>query len=249
MKALIVDDSLETVSSVRLILQREGWSVEGAFDGEDGVRRAMMNQYDLFLVDFRMPRVGGLEFARRVVRHRSLANVPIVFIAADPSPGDRTRALELGARDIIPKPFGPKELLLRIRRVFEQISLEQQDDRISDAMETGMSGRLGDVSTVDLIQIYHLGRKPGTLVVRSGLEKARIFFRNGEACSAHIERDGYHVNRGVEAIHAMMRWLEGDFALDFIPPEVVPNIDTPTERILIEGMRRIDESSRTPQLY
>ena len=133
-KALVVDDSLETVSSIRLILQRDGWTVDGAFDGEDGVRRAMMNQYDLFLVDFRMPRVGGLEFVRRVKRHRSLQAVPIVFVAADPAPGDRTRALELGARDILHKPFGPKELLLRIRRVFERISLEAQDDRVTKSL-------------------------------------------------------------------------------------------------------------------
>jgi hypothetical protein len=160
---------------------------------------------------------------------------------------DRTRALELGAYDIIPKPFDPRELLLRIRRVFERITLESRQDQSAVDTTIGLAGRLGEVSTVDLIQIYHHGRKDGTLVVRSGIEKARIFFRRGEACSAHIEREGYHVLRGESAIHALVTWAEGDFALDFRAPSVTPNIGTPTDQILLDAMRRLDEAGRSAQ--
>ncbi len=244
MKTLVVDDSLEVVSSIRLILQREGWTVDGAFDGEDGLRRAMASSYDLFLVDFNMPRVGGLEFVRRVQRHSTLVDIPVIFVSASPDPADRATALDLGARDIIPKPFDPRELLLRINRVLERIQLEAADDRVTTSLGAGMTGKLGEVSPVDLIQIYQLGRKSGTLVVRSGVEKARVFFRRGEACGAHIEHDGFHTIRAEQAIYVLMRWTEGDFAMDFREPQTNPNIKTSIDQILIEGMRLADEAQR-----
>jgi CheY-like chemotaxis protein len=248
-KVLVVDDSLEVVSSIRLILQAENWCVDGAFDGEDGIRRALSSAYDLFIVDFKMPRVGGIEFVRRVQRHRTLGSVPIIFVSADPDPADRAQALDLGVRDIIPKPFDPRELIVRIRRVFERISLESQDDRVTKSLETGMSGKIGEISPVDLLQIYQLGRKDGTLVVRSGVEKARIFFRRGEACAAHVERDGFQTIRGVDAIYTVMRWTEGDFAMDFRAPETNPNVSMSIDQILIEGMRRADEAERCPDPF
>jgi len=78
-------------------------------------------------------------------------DVPVVFVAADPSPMDRTRALELGARDIIPKPFDPRELTMRIRRVFERIALEAGDDLdpIGDGPADADPAQMRDVGVVD----------------------------------------------------------------------------------------------------
>jgi hypothetical protein len=204
----------------------------------------MLNAYDLFLVDFAMPRVGGLEFVRRMQRHQTLASIPVIFVSASPEPKDRARALDLGALDIIPKPFDPRELVTRINRALERVQLEAADDRVTRTLGPGMTGKLGEVTPVDLIQIYQLGRRDGTLVVRSGVEKARVFFRGGEAVAAHIERDGFHTIKGEQAVYVLMRWHEGDFAMDFRSPKTNPNIRTAIDQILIEGMRLADEAQR-----
>lgn len=118
-KILVVDDEKDIVELVRYNLQKEGYEVWSAYDGEQAL--ALSQKYpDLVLLDVMMPRVDGWEVARRLREDRKTSKIPIVFLTAKTSETDEVVGLELGAEDYIMKPISIPKLLARVRAVFRR---------------------------------------------------------------------------------------------------------------------------------
>ena len=116
-RILIVDDDSELVALLAEYLEREGFAVLSAGDGELGARRALEESPDLVVLDVMLPGVNGFEALRRI---RERAGVPVVMLSARGEEVDRVVGLELGADDYLPKPFSPRELAARIRAVLRR---------------------------------------------------------------------------------------------------------------------------------
>src|SRR5450631_563527 len=114
---LLVDDDEELVDLLENYLQREGFSVGRAEDGEAGVREALSGRYAIAVVDIMMPRVSGIEVLK-AIRFRS--NMPVIMLSAKGDDTDRIVGLEIGADDYIPKPCTPRELTARIRAILRR---------------------------------------------------------------------------------------------------------------------------------
>lgn len=110
-RILVVDDEPQFAGVVELMLRQEGFDVDLANDGLDGLRKAFENKPDLILLDIMMPRMDGWELCRRL---RDVSNTPIVVISARGREADIVKALELGADDYLVKPFGATELIARM---------------------------------------------------------------------------------------------------------------------------------------
>ncbi len=115
MKILVAEDDELTRNGLRELLEREGYQVLAARDGEEALRLDAAESPDLVLLDIMMPRLDGYEVCRRL-RARS-RTVPILFLSAKGQEVDKVVGLELGADDFITKPFGTREVLARIRAV------------------------------------------------------------------------------------------------------------------------------------
>lgn len=111
-KILVVDDEKSISKIIAYNLQKEGYEVICADDGEAGLELALNEKPDLILLDIMMPKMDGYEVCRKV---RQVSNVPIIMLTARADEVDKVNGLEIGADDYVTKPFGNRELIARVK--------------------------------------------------------------------------------------------------------------------------------------
>jgi len=111
-RILIVDDEPNIVATVSPLLRARGYDVYSATSGRAGLEAVDRDKPDLVVLDLGLPDVDGIDVCRKM---RQVSNVPIVVLSARGGEGDKVAALDAGADDYVTKPFGPEELLARIR--------------------------------------------------------------------------------------------------------------------------------------
>lgn len=124
-RILIVEDEEKIARFVELELTHEGYEVDKAFDGRDGLEKIESGQYDLIILDIMLPQLSGIEVLRRV---RRTSDVPVILLTARDSVTDKVTGLDMGANDYIPKPFAIEELLARIRVILRNIHRDAARD-------------------------------------------------------------------------------------------------------------------------
>lgn len=117
MKILVVDDDPRLRELVSITLERAGYQVVTARDGQMALTHAMREAPDLVVLDVGLPELDGLEVCRRL---RARSDVPILFLTARDDEIDRVLGLELGADDYVTKPFSPRELVARIKAILKR---------------------------------------------------------------------------------------------------------------------------------
>lgn len=127
-KILIVDDEKPISDIVKFNLTKEGYEVIKAYDGEEALEKVEDEQPDLILLDLMLPKIDGLEVARRV---RAKHSIPIIMVTAKDSELDKVVGLELGADDYVTKPFSNRELVARVKA-----NLRRQDQLVSSEQES-----------------------------------------------------------------------------------------------------------------
>lgn len=118
MAILIIEDEKKLVDILKRALKSEQYSVEVAFDGEEGLNKAMKNNYSLILLDVMLPKKDGFAICRELRQHQ--IHTPIIMLTARGSIEDRVTGLDAGADDYLIKPFGLTELYSRIRAVLRR---------------------------------------------------------------------------------------------------------------------------------
>jgi two-component system phosphate regulon response regulator PhoB len=126
-KVLVVDDEPEAVELVEFNLRQAGYSVVTAADGADALNKARTTQPNLIVLDLMLPEVDGLEVCKMLRRDPATAAIPIVMLTAKAAEIDRVLGLELGADDYVTKPFSPRELVLRIKKLLQRDRTSQED--------------------------------------------------------------------------------------------------------------------------
>lgn len=130
---LIVEDETALTTLLRYNLEREGYRVFEASDGEEALLLADEVSPDLIILDWMLPQLSGIEVCRRMRRRGHLRNVPIVMLTARGEEPDRIRGLDTGADDYIVKPFSMSELLARIRAVMRRV----RPSLVEDVVQVG----------------------------------------------------------------------------------------------------------------
>lgn len=131
MSILIIEDEKKLVSILKRALKGERYSVEVAYDGKEGLNKAMKNNYSLILLDIMLPKKDGLAVCRELRQHQ--IHTPIIMLTARGSAEDRVAGLDVGADDYLIKPFGLNELFARIRAVLRRRKTTDSDImRIAD---------------------------------------------------------------------------------------------------------------------
>lgn len=118
---LVVEDEMPLTTLLRYNLEKEGYRVSEAHDGEEAMIMADEETPDLVLLDWMLPKISGIEVCRRLRGRAESRNMPIIMLTARGEEGDRIRGLDTGADDYITKPFSMTELLARVRAVLRRI--------------------------------------------------------------------------------------------------------------------------------
>ena len=177
---LIVEDEKAIVEILKFNLQREGYSVLEAMDGEDGLALARAEDPDLILLDVMLPRMNGFDICQTL--RSSGCATPIIMLTAREEESDKVFGLESGADDYITKPFSMRELLARVKANIRRRSLdsaqsapESQLLKVGDvtldptAMAVFKSGRSIDVTQKEFDLLARLFSAPGKVCTREEL--------------------------------------------------------------------------------
>jgi DNA-binding response OmpR family regulator len=192
--ALIVDDDVTVRDVVHRYLDRAGYRVRVAGDGEQALREVAERAPDVVLLDLMLPRLNGLEVCRRL--RRDAVRVPIIMLTALGEEEDRVLGLELGADDYVTKPFSPRELVLRVASVLRRAREVPARDADGD-LRVDVPGRRAyrggeplalTVREFDLLAF--LVRRPGQVFSRAELLE-RVWgwdFGDQSTVTVHVRR-------------------------------------------------------------
>jgi len=177
-RILIVDDDAELCALVARFLGSEGFAVDRAADGREGITRALAGSYALIMLDVMMPDLSGFDVLRRI---RACSRTPILMLTARGDTHDRVLGLELGADDYLPKPYDPSELVARIRAILRRAessppgSAASAPLAVDDIQLTSSTrvvtceGKPVDVTAVEFDLLEALMKVAGTIVRREDL--------------------------------------------------------------------------------
>ncbi|WP_305858094.1 response regulator [Balneatrix alpica] len=139
-RLLLVEDDEGLASLLSELLQLEGFELERAADGEQGLALAQQQVFDLIILDIMLPKKNGFDLLRELRQQRA---TPVIMLTARGEEVDRIVGLEIGADDYLPKPCSPRELLARIRALLRRVELERQHSTHSSPVaEELVNGRL-----------------------------------------------------------------------------------------------------------
>jgi two-component system, OmpR family, response regulator VicR len=139
-RVLVVDDERPIADILKFNLEREGFEVEVAYDGEAAVAMAKQMPFQLVILDIMLPKLDGFSVCKEI---RSHSSVPILMLTAKEAEVDKVLGLELGADDYVTKPFSPRELLARVRAILRRMKTiegtTQQSSQHTDQILRGGS--------------------------------------------------------------------------------------------------------------
>lgn len=137
-KILVVDDEKPISDIVKFNLDKEGYDVVTAYDGEEALKKVESESPDLILLDLMLPKIDGLEVARQI---RKEHDTPIIMLTAKDSEIDKVLGLELGADDYVTKPFSNRELVARVkanlRRTSASTTANNEEDEANRELQVG----------------------------------------------------------------------------------------------------------------
>src|SRR5271169_6481954 len=130
---LIVEDEAPLVTLLRYNLEKEGFEVCSAGDGEEALVQVAERKPDILLLDWTLPHVSGIEVCRQIRRAPQTRNLPVVMLTARGEELERVRGLDSGADDYITKPFSLRELIARLRSVIRRAQPNLADETLQFA--------------------------------------------------------------------------------------------------------------------
>ena len=205
-RILLVDDEPPVQRLLSFPLEREGYEVVPALDGQEALRRFEHERFDLVVLDIMLPKMDGLEVCRRM---RAKSSVPIIMLTAKAEEIDKVLGLEIGADDYITKPFSMREFRSRVRAALRRAEMSQTDgtdeplqrgDLHIDLAKrtTELAGRPVQLTYVEFEILSVLARHPGRVYTRDMLLD-RIWgdsaFRDQRTIDVHIR----HLREKLEA--------------------------------------------------
>jgi two-component system alkaline phosphatase synthesis response regulator PhoP/two-component system response regulator VicR len=129
---LTVDDERSIVRLVQVNLERNGYRVETAFDGREALEKIAQSRPDMVVLDVMMPYMDGFEVLERLQRDPATRDLPVIMLTAKANDADVFHGYQGGAYCYITKPFSPQELLLIVKRIFDDLARQERDEnRIS----------------------------------------------------------------------------------------------------------------------
>jgi len=172
---LIVDDEEDVLELVRYNLDKNGYNIDTATTGEQALAKARAKLPNLIILDLMLPGIDGLEVCKKLKSDTKTQNIPIIMLTAKGEEKDIVIGLELGADDYVTKPFSPKVLVARVRRILHKTiarDLEKSPVKIHELTidparrQVLLKNKLVDLTFTEFNVLYALAKRPGLVFTR-----------------------------------------------------------------------------------
>ena len=182
-KILVVDDEEDILELVRYNLAKEGYQVICVLSGEHALKKAREDNPDIILLDLMLPGLDGLDVCRQLKHAPETSGIPIIMITAKGEDADIVSGLELGADDYVVKPFSPRVLLARIKKLIRRKHMKDETDessvlRIHELLinparhEVLVKGSPMTLTVSEFRILHFLARRPGWVFSRDQIISA-----------------------------------------------------------------------------
>ncbi|MDD2955807.1 MAG: response regulator transcription factor [Oscillospiraceae bacterium] len=176
-KVMVADDDKNICELLRLYLEKDGYQVALANDGEEALEKFSAENPDIILLDVMMPKLDGWQVCREI---RKKSDCPIIMITAKGETFDKVLGLELGADDYVVKPFDSKEIVARIKAVLRRTGKSAAENNVKEVSydklvvnmtkyELKVDGKVVDTPPKELELLFHLASNPNRVYTRDQL--------------------------------------------------------------------------------
>jgi DNA-binding response OmpR family regulator len=180
---LVIDDEKDLLELVRYNLEKDGYDIICAADGQTGLDIAQRHKPDLIVLDLMMPGMDGLEVCRQLRSDGRTNRTPIIMLTARATEADRVVGLEMGADDYVTKPFSPRELVARVKAVMRRTSAQQEPpevirygDIVVDVKrhEVTCGGQVVNLTATEFKILQFMASRPGRVLSRDEIIDAAL---------------------------------------------------------------------------
>ena len=221
---LIVDDEERIRRLLRMYLEKEGFVIEEAEDGETALQKAMDTDYDLIVLDLMLPGMDGIEVCTRL---RQTKATPIIMLTAKGEEANRVQGFEVGTDDYVVKPFSPREVIYRVKAILRRSSATaylSKDDSVSnnivfpnlliehDAHRVSAAGHEVALTPKEYELLHYLSSSPDKVFSREDLLKDvwnYEFFGDLRTVDTHVKRLREKLNKVSPDAAAMITTVWG----------------------------------------
>ncbi len=228
-RILVVDDDMDIVRLVRSYLEKAGYQVISAYDGETALRLLKAEKPQLLILDLMLPDRDGWDIARLVRSDSLIAATPIIMLTARVEDNDKIVGLEIGADDYITKPFNPREVVARVRALLRR-TYYQQDSQQPQRLEVGelildiskrefyRNDELISLTPSEFELIRVLLQNPGFVITRDELADKALGYQSaaaGRTLDSHIKNLRRKIDRAgeddsiIQTVHGIGYRLRG----------------------------------------
>ena len=173
MRLLLVEDDLKIASFIVKGMKAEGYAVDHASDGQEGLHMAVTEPYDAAIIDVMLPKLDGLSLIERMRKEK--VNTPVIILSAKGSVDDRVKGLQMGGDDYLPKPFAFSELLARVQALMRRSSGLSEPTRLTYGdlsmnlltREVTRGGRRIELQRLEFSLLEYLMRNAGRVVSKT----------------------------------------------------------------------------------
>jgi DNA-binding response OmpR family regulator len=222
-RILVVDDDKQIVRLVQSYLDKAGYTILTAFDGEEAMRVIRRERPDLIVLDLMLPKHDGYEITKWLRADQTLAATPILMLTARIEDGDKILGLELGADDYLTKPFNPREVVARVRAILRRTSTAPVAARVLqirglqldvDRHTVSIDGRVLETTPTEFAVLRALMENPNHAFTRSELiEKALGYSYEGmeRTLDSHIK----NLRKKIEEDPSKPEYIETVFGVGY----------------------------------
>jgi len=222
-RILVVDDDKEIVRIIRAYLEKAGYSVSIAYEGETALHIIRSDRPDLVVLDLMLPDRDGWDITRIVRGDPTLAATPIVMLTARVEGEDRVMGLDLGADDYIPKPFNPHEVVARVRAVLRRTNQDFGPSHIiqigqllldADRHEVQLAGRPIELTPTEFDLLKTLMEYPGHAFTRQSLIEKGLGY-NYEGMERTLDSHIRNLRRKIETDPSEPMYIKTVFGVGY----------------------------------
>jgi len=222
-RILVVDDDKQIVRLVQSYLDKAGYTILTAFDGEEAMRVIRSEHPDLIVLDLMLPKHDGYEITKWLRTDQTLAATPILMLTARIEDGDKILGLELGADDYLTKPFNPREVVARVRAILRRTSAVPVSAHVlqirglqldADRHTVAIDGRLLETTPTEFAVLRTLMENPNRAFTRGELiEKALGYSYEGmeRTLDSHIK----NLRKKIEEDPSQPQYIETVFGVGY----------------------------------
>ncbi|MCB9069284.1 MAG: response regulator [Calditrichae bacterium] len=234
-KILIVDDNDHVLRLLKISLEKAGYEIHQAHNGDEGLDMTHKVLPDLIISDVMMPSTDGIEFCWMVRENSPIPMVPFIFLTSLEDRDMEIRGFRAGADEYLVKPVDRPILLKKVAALLERANRVKSIDAQPAEQVKGFEGNLADLSLAEVIQLLNLNQRDGVLHIEAE-DKGEIVFHSGQMVYCK-----YGTLTGEDAVYKAVPQSIGSFRFEPGFREISRNIQGSTMNVLIEACRLEDE--------